>query len=169
MAFPQLVSTPRLTLQRWGAAAHTEALVAINAQAAVVRFLNAGVVYTREESEAQSARFAEHWDTYGFGLWAIEVDARIVGFAGLCHPRWFPAYEHEVELAWRLHPSACGNGYATEAGRAALDAAATVPGLERVLAFIDPGNDASCAVAARLGLSLRELVTSPDGPIELWQ
>jgi len=117
---------------------------------------------TRPQSEQQSARFAEHWST--FGLWAVEAEGRVVGFTGVRHPRWFPAYAHEVEVAWRLDPSAWGNGYATEAGRAALEAAFTHLELAHVSAFIDEGNDASVAVARPLGLSLDHLVADPEGP-----
>jgi ribosomal-protein-alanine N-acetyltransferase len=169
MAFPERVSTERLVLQRWEAGAHTAALSALNARSEVVRFLNAGVPYTPEESARQSQRFAEHWASYGFGLWAIEAEGRIVGFAGVCHPRWFPAYVREIEIAWRLDPSAWGHGYATEAGRAALTAAFDHLRADRVLAFIDPGNDASSAVAKRLHFTLERLDDAPDGPIELWE
>lgn len=164
MAFPERLRTERLVLHRWAAPAHTAALIALNAQPAAVRFLNAGVPYSPAESERQSARFAEHWSTFGFGLWAIEADGRVVGFAGVCHPRWFPAHAHEVEAAWRLDPSAWGRGYATEAGRAALEAAFTHLELDHVSAFIDEGNDASVAVARRLGLSLDHRVADPEGP-----
>src|SRR5687767_824116 len=120
MAFPELVTTDRLVLRRWRAPEHTPALAAVNAEPRAVRFLNAGVPYTREESAAQSERFAAHWATHGFGLWAVEAEGTVVGFTGVCHPGWFPAYSHEIEAGWRLHPSVWGRGYATEAGRAAL-------------------------------------------------
>ena len=169
MAFPERVVTERLVLHRWDAGAHTSALTALNARPEAVRFLNAGVPYTAEESARQSARFGDHWNAHGFGLWALEADARVVGFTGVCHPRWFPAYVHEVEIAWRLHPSAWGNGFATEAGRAAVSAAVAHLELDRLVAFIDPGNDASTAVASRLGFSLQETVPAPGGPVELWE
>src|SRR5215207_4501054 len=114
MAIPERLRTERLVPHRWTVPAHTAALTALNAQAAAVRFLNAGVPYPPAESERQSVRFAEHWSTFGFGLWAVEAEAGIVGFAGVCHPRWFPAYAYEVEVAWRLDPAAWGNGSATE-------------------------------------------------------
>lgn len=164
MAFPDLVTTSRLVLHRWRAPEHTPGLAAVNAEPAAVRFLNGGVPYTAQESAAQSERFAAHWVTHGFGLWAIEADGAIVGFAGVCHPGWFPAYRHEVEAGWRLHPSAWGKGYATEAASAALEAAFAHLELDRVLALIDEGNDASVAVAQRLGMKHDHVVGDPHGP-----
>ncbi len=51
---------------------HTPGLTALNADARTVEFLNAGTPYTAAESLRQSERFAAHWSTYGFGLWAME-------------------------------------------------------------------------------------------------
>jgi len=147
------VTTERLQLSRWDPGLHTPALEAINAVPEAVRYLNAGVPYTPAETSAQSARFAAHWERFGFGLWAVTVTAIVetVGFVGLSHPLWFPELADEVEVGWRLHPRAWGRGYATEAGQAALAAAPTL-GLARIIAVIDPGNTASIAVATRLGL-----------------
>ena len=37
-----------------------------------MQFINDGVPLTRVESQdRQSDRVAEHWRTYGFGLWAV--------------------------------------------------------------------------------------------------
>ncbi len=162
--FPEHLTIERLSLHRWDTKRHTSALAAINAQPQAVTYLNDGVPYTPDQSRAQSERFAAHWDTHGFGLWALETPAGIVGFAGACHPQWFPAYAHEVEVGWRLHPSAWGNGYATDAGRAAVAAAFDSLELERVIACIDPGNLASIAVAERLGMTLAERTEHPQRP-----
>jgi RimJ/RimL family protein N-acetyltransferase len=155
------VSTPRLRLHRWDFDAHTDALAVANSEPAVVRYLNDGVAYTYDESARQSARFAAHWEQHGFGLWALELIAtgRIVGFAGLAHPLWFPALSSEVEVGWRLHPAAWGHGYATEAGRAALETA-TGP----VIAIIDPSNTPSIAVATRLGMHPARTLPHPQRP-----
>jgi len=160
------VTTDRLRLDRWDAAVHTPALEAINALPEAVRYLNDGVPYTREETARQSERFTHHWAQYGFGLWAATVAAtgRTIGFVGVAHPLWFPDLAQEVEIGWRLHPDAWGHGYATEAGRAALEAAREQLGLTRIIAVIDPGNAASLAVARRLGMSFERTVPHPQRP-----
>jgi RimJ/RimL family protein N-acetyltransferase len=163
-SFPEHLTTERLSLHRWDAALHTAGLARVNAEPAAVRFLNDSVPYTLEDSRRQSERFAEHWTLHGFGLWAMELDGAIVGFTGACHPAWFPAYAHEVELGWRLHPSVWGRGYATEAGHAARDAAFTRLELSRLIACIDPANTPSISVATRLGLTLDTTVEHPQRP-----
>jgi RimJ/RimL family protein N-acetyltransferase len=160
------VTTARLRLSRWEPEVHTPALEAINASPEAVRYLNDGVPYTAEETAAQSARFAAHWERHGFGLWGATVrqTGEGIGFVGVAHPLWFPALAAEVEVGWRLHPSAWGQGYATEGGRAALDAAFSHLGLPRIIAVIDPENAPSIAVARRLGMVLERTVPHPQRP-----
>jgi RimJ/RimL family protein N-acetyltransferase len=73
---------------------------------------------------------------------------RIVGYSGVA---WFE-FEgaSRLEFGYRLVPDARGRGYATEAGRAVLALAAdTFRG--EVLGMVDPTNDASMRVMAKLG------------------
>src|SRR4051794_22028116 len=163
MPSPELVTTARLRLVRWDVGRHTSALSAVNAEPSAVEFLNDGVPYTPEDSRRQSERFAAHWATHGFGLWAVERGDETVGFTGLAHPMWFPDYAGEVEIGWRLHPGAWGHGYATEAARGALAASAHLE-LERVVSIIDPANTRSVAVATRLGMTLESTAPHPQRP-----
>ncbi len=106
-------STERLWLRRWERG-HAAGLAPVNADVEVMEFLNGGTPLTRVESGFVSDRVLEHWRTYGFGLWALleKEGERMVGFAGLCHPLWFPAYAGAVEVGWRLRRDAWGLGYA---------------------------------------------------------
>ena len=76
--------------------------------------------------------------------------SRIVGYSGVA---WFD-FEgvRRLEFGYRLVPEARGRGYATEAGRAVLALAAmTFRG--ELLAMIDPRNEASQGVIAKLGFT----------------
>ena len=61
--------------------------------------------------------------------------------------------EHaEGEIGWTLHPDHCGQGYATEALVALIDAAFGEIGFHRLTALIDTRNQRSLAMASRLGM-----------------
>ena len=57
----------------------------------------------------------------------------------------------KAEIGWTLHPDFAGRGYATEAARAVLRLAFDELKLHRVIAELDPRNDASIALCRRLG------------------
>ena len=163
------VHTARLRLEPWDRREHAAGLAAVNADPEVMEFINGGAPLTRVESRVMSDRVAEHWRTYGFGLWAaIEAETgRMVGYAGLSHPSWLPGWERKVEVGWRLRRDAWGHGYATEAGLAAVDYGVDRLALRELISLIHPENRRSVAVARRLGLELRERIPHPANPHEL--
>ncbi len=57
-----------------------------------------------------------------------------------------------VEIGWALRQEVWGRGYATEIGRAGLNHAFSVPGVEEVVAFTEVHNARSRAVMERLGM-----------------
>ena len=57
-----------------------------------------------------------------------------------------------AEIGWTLSPDHSGNGYMSEAARTVLGIAFGELGLHRVMANIDPRNDASAALCKRLGM-----------------
>ncbi len=57
-----------------------------------------------------------------------------------------------MEIGWAFRREVWGRGYATEIGRAGLDHAFSVPGVEEVVAFTEVHNIRSRAVMERLGM-----------------
>jgi RimJ/RimL family protein N-acetyltransferase len=163
------VETQRLRLERWDRREHAPGLAAVNADPEVMRFITGGATMTRVESQVQSDRIAEHWRTYGFGLWAVieAASGQMIGFAGLSHPLWLPGWERTVEVGWRFAREAWGNGYATEAGQAGLAYGFGRVGLSEIVSLIHPDNERSLAVAGRLGLELTERIPHPRRPHDL--
>lgn len=157
-----VVTTERLRLEPWGSREHTEALVRLSRDPEVMQFVGGPI--ERASAEEMSGHLADHWSERGWGLWAVVplATAVPVGFAGLCHPYWQPEYAETgaVEVAWRLDRAAWGNGYATEAGRAALEEAWGA-GLEEVIAFVDEANTRSLAVTRRLGMRFDKETVDP--------
>ena len=68
-----------------------------------------------------------------------------------------------LEIGWRLARHAWGHGYATEAGRAAVDVARRI-GAQSVWSFTSVGNERSQAVMRRLGLRFVRYFDHPNIP-----
>ena len=89
-----------------------------------------------------------HWSMRGFGRWIVErKDAPgAIGLVGLHEPLDWP----ETEVGWYVWEG-LGQGYATEAGRAARAYAYDTLGRTPLVSMIAPGNDASIRVAEAMG------------------
>ena len=96
-------------------------------------------------------RMLRHWDTLGYGQWAVveRATARVIGCVGFQHPE-----SAEVELGWIMRRSRWGNGFATEAARAAIDWAWRTGTLDYVMSLIGKDNPASIRVATKIGQRL---------------
>lgn len=85
-------------------------------------------------------------------FFAIEAEGEHIGEISL----ELTADLSEAELGWILRRDCQGKGYMTEAARAVLRFARTLPGLRLLYAHCDSGNHASAAVMERLGMTLAE-------------
>ena len=90
-----------------------------------------------------------HWTLRGYGRWTVEETAtgKMAGMVGPWNPEGWP----EPELGWDLMNGFEGRGYATEAAHAARQFAFTELGWTTAISLCAVGNDASVAVALRLG------------------
>ena len=110
------------------------------------------------------------WLLQGFAMFAVEERAtgRWLGQLGPWQPEGWPG----TEVGWGFDRAAQGQGYATEAGVAAVDWAFDHLGWNEVIHSIDPDNLPSQALARRLGSTLRGPGKLPepfqDEPIEIW-
>jgi ribosomal-protein-alanine N-acetyltransferase len=146
------LTTPRLRLREWRNA-DLPVFAALNADPRVMEFFSQRL--DRSESDALVARIGEHFTRHGFGLWAVEAPgvADFIGFVGLSVPRFEAHFMPCVEIGWRLARHAWGQGYATEAARAALAFGFLEAGLEEVVSFTTVANAPSRWVMERLGMT----------------
>jgi RimJ/RimL family protein N-acetyltransferase len=147
-----VIETARLIL-RAPRDADREPLAALNADPRVNGWL--GGMIDRAASDAGVDRQLEHFARHGFGAWVLErrSDRAVLGLAGLSHaPDDLPTAP-AIEIGWRLAHHAWGQGYATEAARAALDHGFGALHLDTVLAWTAEGNLASHAVMGRIGMT----------------
>ena len=76
---------------------------------------------------------------------------------GYCGVAMEPVHDltPEPELGYRLFPQFQGQGYATEAAKAALDHCLTLVGLPRILGIVEAENAGSARVLVKLGMTLQ--------------
>jgi RimJ/RimL family protein N-acetyltransferase len=153
VSFPRELLTDRLRLRQWEDR-DVDRLACIYTDPGYLEHMPA---MDREATASQVARFRERWEKDGFSHWAVEERATgaLVGRIGLlCHHDW-PLEAAPVEVGWTLAPEARGRGFATEGGRASLEAAFAHLDVARVISITTPGNARSRRVMEKLGLSLR--------------
>lgn len=148
-----MIQTDRLVL-RPAVDADRDAIAAMNGDTRVSDWLGGPI--DRAASDAFIDRVMAHQAEHGFGFWVAErrADHRVIGMAGVW---WVPpemAMPDQVEIGWRLHPDAWGQGYATEAAQACLDYGFTILERPEIIAFTARANLASQAVMRRIGMTL---------------
>ena len=144
-----MIETERLIL-RPPTDADRDALFALNADPRVGEWLSGPM--SREQADALVDRVLANIAEHGFSLWTVErkADGAVIGMAGLIAMGADMPPGPALEVGWRLTPATWGQGYATEAARAAVDAGFE-HGIEEILAWTMTTNLPSQAVMRRLG------------------
>ncbi len=160
------LDTPRLRLRAWRDADRAP-FAALNADPQVRAYFPA--LLTRAESDASIDRWQAHLQGRGRGWsnWAVELRSRpqFIGFVGLSKPADDLPFSPRVEIGWRLAKAHWGQGYASEAARAALRLAFEQLGLDEVVSFTAVDNQRSRAVMLRLGMQHAEDFDHPHLPL----
>ncbi len=150
------IETPRLLLEELVEADASFLVELLNSPGFLAHIGDRGV---RTEGDARryiadgpAASYAAH----GFGLWKVSLrsDGTPVGMSGLIKREELPC----PDLGYAFLPEHEGRGYASEAGKAAVDFGFGAKGLARILAIVRPGNDASMRVLEKLGMVERGVV-----------
>ena len=147
------LTTNRLVMRSW----RDEDLApfhAINSDPQVMATL--GPVMSRDEVAALIARMQAHQAEHGHCFWALvrQADEQLIGWCGLIRGTVGPV-AGKGEFGWRLARAAWGQGYATEAAKAAIDwYFGTFPD-QAAWAITHEGNRRSRAVMERLGMTYR--------------
>jgi RimJ/RimL family protein N-acetyltransferase len=144
---PITLRTPRLLLREWRDE-DAEAFAAMWTDAGLTEFL-------LPPGPDWVTRARRHWDEHGFGQFVVELpgECQFIGVIGLDRLRWAVPFAPAVEAAWKLARPYWGQGYATEAARAALEDGFFRLGFDEIVAFTAVGNRRSRGVMERLGMS----------------
>ena len=96
-----ILTTDRLVLRPWRES-DLEPFAALNADPDVMEYFAKPL--DRSESDAMVTRIMDHFDSHGFGFWAVEAPnvAELVGMIGLAIPRFETHFTPCVEIGWRL-------------------------------------------------------------------
>ena len=128
---------------------------------------------TRDESDMWADSIEQEFERDGFGLWALELPGEVpfIGFTGLNRVPFEAHFTPAVEIGWRLARAFWGQGYATEAAHAAIQAGFRDLGLKEIVAETAEANLPSRRVMSRLGMhhdhteKFRHPAYAPDSPL----
>lgn len=142
------IETDRLILREIDMDRDFEPWCRTHADEETVRFLG-GEILEPAKVWRQMACIIGHWQIRGYGFFSIEdrMSGDWVGHVGPWYPEGWP----DREIGWTIAREHWGKGYATEAARACLDHVFDTLGWEHVIHVILPGNEASIAVARKIG------------------
>lgn len=117
---------------------------------------------SREDAWRRALTGAGFWGVLGIGLWAVErrSDERTIGHVGFFDFQrdMSPSIAGEPEMGWIFSREAQRQGFASEAGHAALAWFDKTSGPRAIPAIIDVKNGPSMRLAERLGFERQ-----PDG------
>lgn len=169
MTDDRILTTDRLTMTPHGIADFAD-IAALWADPVVVRLLG-GVPHNAEDSWARLLRYAGTWALRDYGMWAVRGrdTGTYVGCVGFLDARreGVEGFDGDPEIGWTLNVAAHGQGFASEAVRAAL--AWGAGRFSRTVAMINPLNTASESVARRCGFHWFAAATYKDAPTGLWE
>ena len=152
------IVTDRLRLRPLGVE-DLDAYAGIMGEPEVGKWFPKGTSYTREESEKSLSSIMEHWDKYGFGIWAVRTrdSPTLLGRCGLNTVTEIG----EVEVDFAFSKAFWGRGYGTESARAALSYGFQTLSRKVIIGLAKPDNTASRRVLEKSGMHF-------VGNIRLW-
>lgn len=141
-------------------------IVALLNEPSFLRYIGDRKVRTLEEAGAYvrngpQASYTQH----GFGLLLVvrREDEAPIGMCGLLKRDALD----DADLGFAFLPAAWGKGYASEAATAVLEHGREALGLRRVAAIVQPDNDASLRVLARLGFVFERMLRMPGADTDI--
>ena len=128
---------------------------------------------SREDAWRRALTGAGFWSVLGIGLWVVErqADAQTIGHIGFFDFQrdMIPSIAGQPEMGWIFSRNAQGQGFASEAGRAALDWFDRALGPLAIPAIIDIKNEPSMRLAERLGFQRQPDGTYRNEPIAIFR
>lgn len=148
MTVPELL-TPRLRLRGFEAT-DAEAMRRVMAEEGVLRYFPSTEPPSLERVEGMIGWLQSHWQQRGYGDWAVELRAtgELMGRCGLLYIQ----DTAETEIDFLLGKPFWGQGFATEAAKAALQYGLEEHKFPTIVGIVHPENLASRRVLEKLGM-----------------
>lgn len=155
-----IIKTERLGLRNW-LASDEEPFIEMCKDELVMKHFPKPL--SEEETLGLISRLKDHFENYGYCYFAVDnlETNEFIGFTGFANQTWESDFTPCVDIGWRLKRSAWGNGFATEAARACLDAAFEKFRIKEVNSFATDTNLESQHVMKKLGMKLIGIVQHP--------
>ncbi|MBX7115022.1 MAG: GNAT family N-acetyltransferase [Myxococcaceae bacterium] len=154
MVAPHQLRTERLLLRQWRPEDRAP-FAALNADKRVREHFPS--LLSNDKSDELAGKLEREIAERGYGFWAVEVPGvtPFAGFVGLSMPDFKAHFTPSVEIGWRLAWDHWGQGYATEAARAAVAFAFGKLQLPELVSYTVPANVRSRWVMEKLGFTRR--------------
>jgi [ribosomal protein S5]-alanine N-acetyltransferase len=113
----------------------------------VMRWVGGGPVHRLDQTEAMVREYIDHQNRHGFSFWVVteRSSGELIGDAGLY------TRDGEIELGYTLGYEHWGRGYGVEAAGLCVKAAFAELRAPEVVALVQPANERSAALVAKLG------------------
>jgi RimJ/RimL family protein N-acetyltransferase len=161
----KILETERLCLQKLSTG-HAEFILELLNEPAFIRNIgDRGVRTVDDASRYILDRVIHSYERFGFGMYLVtlkESDLPI-GICGLVKRDTL----EDVDIGFAFLQRHWSKGYATEAASAMMAHARKNLGITRVVGIVDPNNDGSIHVLAKIGLKFSRAVKLSEDDIEL--
>ncbi|ERL56710.1 GNAT family N-acetyltransferase [Psychrobacter aquaticus] len=151
-----VIETDRLYLRQWQTSDFV-IFAEMNADPEVMQYFPKLLSTTVSNTIAKKCQ--QLIEDNGWGFWAVSLKDgskkrnNFIGMVGLNNAHTDMPFSPAVEIGWRLHKKYWGQGYATEAARAALKFAFTELALDDVVSFTAVINQRSQLIMERIGMT----------------
>ncbi|KMK68404.1 GNAT family N-acetyltransferase [Puniceibacterium sp. IMCC21224] len=163
-----IVETARLRLEPF-APSHRAGLCAMDSDPQLMRYIGDGQPKPPADTDAAIARVQTRWADLGYSWWSLFLHRSNEVIGAACVQNLANQPDAPLEIGWRLRPEFRGQGYATEAGRAAVNFAFDTLGARYLMAVAHPENLASHRVMQRLGMTCLGIQTHYDQPCTVYE
>jgi ribosomal-protein-alanine N-acetyltransferase len=147
-----IFQSERLGFREWLIADH-QPYSAINLNPKIMQYFPN--LLSLEETRAQINRINEHFDEYGYGLYAVDLlsSGEFIGFIGFSHPRFKSFFTPCVEIGWRLSDIHWHKGLATEGAKRCIAYAKEALDFTEIYSMTPIQNIPSQKVMIKLGMT----------------